>query len=127
MYIVHSSFSSYSKSLGFCTCIYIRSYEDKFPAILFLLFFNHLLNLIIVIIHTCIFHSVRCDNKYGLIGSVFFSCIFMNIDYMFDCTTNCVQKCSRSSYKILIICYLIHFFNRHSVMNNLGSIIKQYC
>ena len=106
-------------------CIDVCTEEKKLPTVLFLLSFNHFLDLLAVITAACILHAIRCDDEQCVFRDILFSCVLMDIPNVMNRSADSIQKRGAAANGIVPVGHRLHLLNRHTVMDNLAHVVKE--
>ena len=115
-----------SKSLGLSSSIDVGPQEDKFPAKLLLLPFNHSMDLIVSVVAAGIFHAIGGDDEQGLIRHILAPSIFMDVADVMNRTADCIQESRTAPDIVFFVCHGRDVLQRQSIVDDLAFIVKQH-
>ena len=125
MLIVHSMRCADSKPAGHFDGIDIRSQEHELPVILLLLLLHHPLHLAIRVLSAGILHTVRRDDKQGLLRNILFLHVVMDPINVVDCPADRIQKSRTTPHIVLGIIHRLNLADILPVVKHLRQVIEQ--
>ena len=74
----------------------------------------------------CVFHTVRCDNKYRVLGHIFPACILVNVSDVMYRSAERINQCRTAPDCIVLVGHRLDFFKLHPVVQNLRHIVEKH-